>query len=171
MNFIYKNKFVITAIFIVIIILAYYFIRDYRASKTLYQSRMDDEYISIPKTYGVNEYVIVDVSNDTLVKNYFSNFKSIVQKDIDKSYLKLNEEYRNKRFSNIDDYKNYIRGLDLNSAKPVKYNVISDGEYKIYIVYDNRNNFYAFKVKGVMQYTLYLDDYTVEIRWYGETKI
>ena len=164
MNFIYKNKFVITAILIVIVILAYYFIRDYRASKTIYQSRMDDEYISIPKTYGVNEYVIVDVSNDTLIKNYFTDFKVSVQNDINESYSKLDEEYRNKKFSNIEDYKKYIQGLDLNNAKPAKYNIISEGEYKIYIVYDNRNNLYIFKVKGVMQYKLYFDEYTVEIR-------
>ena len=30
-------------------------------------------------------------------------------------------------------------------------------------VYDNNGNFFAFKTKGVMQYSVYLDDYTVEI--------
>ena len=164
MKFIYKNKFIITAILIAIIIFASYFIRDYRASKTIYKSRMEDEYVSIPKTYGVNEYVIVNVSADTLIKQYFTNFKVEVQSNIDKSYLKLDEEYRNKRFPNIEEYKKYVQSLNLYSAKPVKYKIYNKEGYKIYTVYDNNDNYYAFKVKGVMQYTLYLDDYTVEIR-------
>jgi hypothetical protein len=28
-----------------------------------------------------------------------------------------------------------------------------------------------FKTKGVMQYSVYLDDYTVEIGWFNETEI
>lgn len=164
MKFIYKNKFIITAILIVVIILAYNLIRDYRLSKMTYQSRQDEEYRYIPKTYGVNEYVNVEISNDMLINYYFTNFKVMVQNDINKAYLKLDEEYRNKRFPNIEEYKKYIQGLNLYSAKPVKYKVFNKEGYRIYTVYDNNDNYYAFKVKGVMQYTLYLDDYTVEIR-------
>ena len=34
---------------------------------------------------------------------------------------------------------------------------------KVYGVYDTNGNMFVFKTNGVMQYSVYLDDYTVEI--------
>ena len=113
----------------------------------------------------------VNVSEEMMARTYFSDFRSLVINEIDKSYLVIDNDYRKAKFSNIEEYKNYMRGLNLGNVKIAKYNVGSKNGKRVYIIYDNKGNYYAFKIDGVMQYTVYLDDYTVEIRWYGETKI
>lgn len=164
MDFIRKNKYIVFAILIALIVFAFYFIRNYRAGKTIYNSQINEPYEEIPKTYGVNEYMRVSVSEDMMARTYFNDFKSSVINEIDKSYLLIDNDYRKAKFSNLDDYKNYIRELNLGNAKIVKYNVSSKNGKRVYIVYDSNNHYYAFKIDGVMQYTVYLDDYTVEIR-------
>ena len=163
-EFIYKYKFILVVILIAVVAISIYGIRDYRASRTSYRSKADDEYQMIPKKVGVNEYTRVNVSTDTLVRMYFSNFRGYVKSDGDISYYKLDEEYRNKRFPNIEDYRNYIKTLDIANAKIAKYSVETINEKTVYIVYDTNNNYYAFKIDGVLEYTVYLDDDTVEIR-------
>ena len=163
-EFIYKHKFILVAVLIAIVAISIYSIRYYRASKTLYKSKADDEYQMIPKKVGVNEYTNINISTDTIVRMYFSDFRSYVKSDGDISYYKLDEEYRNKRFPNIEDYKNYIQMLNIANAKIAKYSVEKINEKTVYVVYDTHNNYYAFKVEGVLNYTVYLDKDTVEIR-------
>lgn len=163
-DFINKYKFLIIAILLIAALVGFRAIREYRASKVKYQSKQNEEYEPIPKTIGVNEYINVNMSNDTIVKMYFSDFKAYVIGDIEASYKLLDEDYRNKKFPNIEMYKTFMSSYKIENARIVKYSTaIKDGN-RIYIMYDNNNNYYAFKVTGVLEYTVYLDDFTVEIR-------
>lgn len=164
LDFIKKYLYFIIAALIIIILVVFRAVREYRLSKAIYQSKQDQAYVPIRKTVGVNEYTNINMPNDTIVKLYFSDFKAYAIGDVEGSYLRLDESYREKRFSNIEDYKRYIQSLDLVNAKATKFNIISNDDYTIYIVYDNNNNYYAFKVTGVLEYKVYLDNNTVEIR-------
>lgn len=163
-DFLSKYGFVVIASVIIVILIGFNILREYRASKTTYQSKQNETYESIPKKIGVNEYTNINMSKDTLVKMYFDDFKGYALGDINKSYLSLDDDYRQNRFPTIETYKKYIENLNLPTAKASKFNIINGDDYTIYIVYDNNDNYYAFKVTGVLEYKVYLDDYTVEIR-------
>ena len=59
--------------------------------------------------------------------------------------------------------ENYVKSLNSTVFEVKRFYVDSADGYKLYGAYDNNDNLFIFKTKGVMQYTVFLDDYTVEI--------
>lgn len=159
-EFIRKNKSSIILIIIVVAIISFFLIRNHILNSNYNKNRIL-EYDMVPKTYGVNEYVSVNISDKDMADIYFNDYISTVYTDIEKSYMLLNEEYRNKKFNNLEEYKNFINNLSV--GKIEKYYTQGKNNSKIYAIYDSNNNFYAFETKGVMQYSVYLDDYTIDI--------
>jgi len=121
------------------------------------------DYGEFLKSYEVNEYIPSYVSDGDMAKIYLNDYIYNMYSDIDKAYNLLDEEYRIKKFGSIDNYANYVKTLTNSSYKVDSYYISLDGEYKIFGVYDTNGNEFIFKTNGVMQYTVYLDDYTVEI--------
>ena len=70
---------------------------------------------------------------------------------------------REKKFVDLNSYINYVNSLNYSTYELSQYYVDNKGGNKIFGVYDNNGNLFVFKTNGVMQYTVYLDDYTVEI--------
>lgn len=154
-----KNK---TSIkIIIILILVIIFIGIYvLISKSLKEDK--DEYIYL-KDYDVNEYIPTYISDQDMSEIYLNDYIHFMNFDIEKAYNLLNEEYRNKKFGSLENYKNYVGSLKFSNYKLDRYYKKSVDGYIIFGVYDKNGNFFAFKTKGVMQYSVYLDDYTVEI--------
>lgn len=165
LNFINKNKSFLVLGIIILVFLSAYFYREYRASKEIYyESYLDGkDYIMIPKTYGINEYSPINVSDEQMAKIYLNDYIKNMHFDIEYAYNLIDEEYRIKRFGNISEYINYVNTLTYSSYKVKKYHVDSKGKYKIFWIYDDNDNLFIFKTEGVMQYKVYLDDSTVEI--------
>ncbi len=152
-----KKKLFIIIIIVLVITLLYFLIR--------YLTRDDSlEYEEYLKDYEVNEYISTYVSDEDMARIYLNDYIYNMNLDVDESYNLLDEEYRNKKFGSLDAYKEYVNSLELSSRTISKYYKKDTGKYIIFGVYDNNNNFYAFKTNGVMQYSVFLDDYTVEIR-------
>ena len=124
---------------------------------------VDNDEIIYLKDYEVNEYIPVYVSEEDMAKIYFNDYIYKMHSDVNKAYNLLDEEYRNKKFVNIDNYKNYINSLENLNYVLDSFYVYDIGKNKVYGVYDTNGNIYIFKTRGIMQYTVYLDDYTVEI--------
>jgi hypothetical protein len=122
----------------------------------------DDEIVYL-KDYDVNEYIPVYVSEEDMAKIYFNDYIYIMYSDINKAYSLLDEEYRDKRFGSVDNYKNYINSLDNLNYTIDSFYIDDSGKNKVYGIYDTNGNIFIFETSGVMQYTVYLDDYTVEI--------
>lgn len=115
------------------------------------------------KNYEVNEYIPMYVSDEDMAKIYLNDYIHIMYSDVNKAYTLLDENYRNKKFGSIENYKNYIKSLTNLSYKVDSFYIDDRGKNKIYGVYDTNGNMFIFKTNGIMQYTIYLDDYTVEI--------
>lgn len=160
-----KNNYLLIILTIMILAFAsYFFIRDYIGSKTIYNdsSLSEIEYELIPKTYDVNEYTSIIVSDSDMAEIYLRDYLSILNKNEEDAYYLLNSEYRSKKFTGISDYKKYIN--DNNFSPNVKNYYIKElDDSIIYCVYDENGNFFAFRVTGVMQYSVYLDSNTIEI--------
>ena len=121
------------------------------------------EYEDYLKDYEVNEYISVYVTDEDMARRYLNDYIHNMYFDIEYAYSLLDEEYRNKKFGSLDNYKNYVYSLTYPTYELAKYYKTSSDGYLIFGVYDKNGNLFVFKTKGVMQYTVYLDDYTVEI--------
>ena len=117
------------------------------------------------KNYEVNEYIASYVSDEDMAKIYLNDYVHNMFYDVEKAYNLLDVEYRTKKFVSLDAFKYYVDSLDYSTYDLAKYYKKDVDGYIIFGVYDGNGNFFAFKTKGVLQYTVYLDDYTVEIWW------
>ena len=121
------------------------------------------EYSGYLKDYQVNEYIPTYVSDEAMAKIYLNDYIHTMYYDVEGAYNLLDSEYRAKKFKTIDEYKKYVKSLKYSTYDVASYFKVNSGGYTIFGVYDRNDNFYAFKTKGVMQYSVFLDEDTVEI--------
>ena len=101
--------------------------------------------------------------NDIILK-YFSYYKKLMQENPDMAYLLLDEEYRNKRFGSVEEFKNYVskNQEEIQSYVAKEYEVNNLEEGTEYVCQDQYKHSYIFKVSAVMQFQVKLDTYTIE---------
>lgn len=121
------------------------------------------EYEDFLKNYEVNEYITSYVSDEDMARIYLNDYIHIMFSDVEKAYDLLDKKYRENKFGNLDSFKRYVDNLDYSTYVLSRYYKKDIDGYIIFGVYDRNGNFFAFKTKGVLQYTVYLDDSTVEI--------
>ena len=119
-----------------------------------------DEFL---KNYEVNEYITSYVSDEDMAKIYLNDYIYNMFYDTKKAYNLLDEEYRTKKFGTLENFENYVDSLEYSTYVLARYYKKDINGYIIFGVYDKNGNFFAFKTKGVLQYTVYLDENTVEI--------
>ena len=150
------KTFVIVGIIVLVFFLSYQLIKKLTTDDSL-------DYSEFLKNYEVNEYIATYVSDEDMAKIYLNDYIHNMYYDVENAYSLLDEEYRNKKFGSLVSYKAYVKSLNFRTYTLDRYYISSDDGYLTFGVYDNNGNFYAFKTNGVMQYKVYLDDYTVEI--------
>lgn len=156
-----KNKYIWLLVLIIIGLLIYHGIRIYQSKKTIVPSDKNINYTMNPKTYDVNEYNLVNINDRQLAAIYLNDYRNYLKNNINQAYELLNEEYRSKKFNNIEEFKTYINTININNMSVEKYNISDDK--KIIDVYISDNDRFIFKVKSILDYEVYLDDTTVEI--------
>ena len=119
--------------------------------------------VSIEKNDN-NNFSYTTITDRELTQKYFSYYKSLMLNNPEKAYEMLDEEYRNKRFGSVDDFKSYIdknrEDIEDYVAKEYGVNSLTDGTE--YICQDQYNHSYTFKETSIMQFTAKLDNYTIE---------
>lgn len=119
------------------------------------------------KNYSSNEYVPVYVTEEDMAKKYLNDYKNNMLTDVEEAYNSLNKEYREKRFGSLDKYEEYISNfisLSTYSMEVDKYSISSIGGDKVFNIYDKSGNQYIIREKSIMNYEVYLDEYTIEIK-------
>lgn len=147
---------IIIAIIILVFVGAYFIISKLTEDNSL-------GYEEFLKNYEVNEYIASYVSDEDMAKIYLNDYIHNMFYDVEKAYNLLDEEYKTKKFGSLDNFKSYVDGLEYSTYVLSRYYKKDTDGYIIFGVYDKNGNFFAFKTKGVLQYTVFLDDYTVEI--------
>ena len=112
-----------------------------------------------------NEIMEEEINDEYVAKRDFDNFKNIFIAKNEVSYNYIEQEYKNKKFSNINDYENYSKKIkeELKNIQLKKYKSINDNlDYTEYICIDQYGNYYIFKDEGAMDYTVMLDTYTID---------
>lgn len=127
--------------------------------------KLDDTILSSEK---VTSFSRVSLDDKEYSNELFAEWKEKIFYDKKDAYSKLNNQYKEKRFSNYNSFADY-----LSNKKYIptinQYRVYSKDDYTDYICTDQYNNYYIFRVQGgVMRYTVFLDNYTVELDTFKE---
>lgn len=125
--------------------------------------KMEQSDFSIKKNeYNTYKYIVLNSQKQA--EMYIQNFENNLRYKIKESYNKLDEEYKKKRFGSLEKYQQYMNenekyflNFELN-----KYKEENNDNYTEYICIDQYGNYYIFKDKGVMDYTVMLDTYTID---------
>ena len=99
-----------------------------------------------------NTYDIPNISDATYIQELFEKYKT------------LDSEYKQKRFGNIQSYKKYIEdnSLHLFDMELSKYKINHYNDYTEYVCMNQYGNYLIFREKKLMDYTVFLDSYTID---------
>lgn len=124
----------------------------------------DNRNILIEKN-NYNNIDSMSVTDYEICLEYLKDYKNAVRNNPENAYELLDTEYREKRFENIENYKQYVNNLksDSNIAVLKKYSVERSEESIKYICVDENERYYIFEKENVMDYKLILDTYTIDL--------
>lgn len=111
------------------------------------------------------------VINEELIKEYINTYKNLVLANPEIVYNKfLNDEYKQKKFGTFENYKEYIKENKkyIETITLKEYSILKDLEYIQYIAVDNEGKYYIFNIDNIFNYTILLDNYTVDIPYFLE---
>ena len=122
------------------------------------------------KSNDYNNYKYSNIPDDREVIYLFRDYIDQTIYEVEEAYNCLEEEYKKTRFKDLNDFKEYIdlKKEQLKSASIYEYNMKEYDEYKQYVVKDQFDNYYIFKETAVLNYTVMLDMYTIDIPQYTE---
>ena len=112
-----------------------------------------------------NKFILSSETNESISKDYINLYKELTIGSPDRMYNLLDKEYREKRFGNLDNFKKYIeQNRDkIFGTRLEKYqSTIKDG-YTQYVCIDQYDNYYIFKENAVLDYSVILDTYTIDL--------
>ncbi len=157
-----KNITIVSIFLVLLFILigAYMIISSHIDAKYTPNYNLDDFYPYPEKKLGVNEYQVVTVSEQEMIKTHFDAFVMSFFEDIDASYSHIENDWGLENYPNIRLFKEKIITLTDNFTYLPEfhsYAPITDDEnkdLKIYKVKDKKNNVYVFTIEAVMKYTV-----------------
>ena len=131
------------------------------------ERRVQEKFRRSDDNYDYNEYEYASVTTEDLVKMYFNKYLSNVANDVEKAYNMLDDEYRQKRFKNLEGYKQFISEnrdaiLSTRLKSYIQKDNLGNTEYTEFICTDQNDNFYTIRETAIMQIKFILDDHTLE---------
>ena len=141
-----------------------------KISKENLVSLLDEINIEQIEKNNYNEVKKIKLDEEKICLQYYYDYLDLLRNDPDKLYEKLNKEYREKRFENIENFKKYINDNKEMLQKSIlsNYQVKDINDYKEYTCVDENGKYYVFCATAAMKYTLYLDTYTVDLPEFTE---
>lgn len=125
-----------------------------------------DNGTTIKEKYNYNEFQLIDVSTEVLIRRYFIDFKQKMLNEPEEAYKLLDSKTKEK-YSDYFSFKTYIdNNIDYIEAITIKgYTTKKLKNSNVYKVIDQYDNRYTFTAKAVMVYkvTLEFDNETSSI--------
>ena len=111
-----------------------------------------------------NTFTYKNYTGEDMAKEYFEIYKFKALYLPEKAYEDLEEEYRNKRFGSLENYKNYIKEIysEMYTLTIQSYIVNNNEDTTQYVCQDQYSNLYIFDAKTLLNYKVTLDTYTLE---------
>lgn len=112
-----------------------------------------------------NVYEFKYPTDEEYVQDLIEQYKEEVLYNSEMVYNRLDNEYREKRFASLEEFKDYEKRNFRNNfvIKATSYKKIEEDGYTRYICMDQKNNYYIFNEKNIMDYSLMLDTYTIDL--------
>lgn len=123
---------------------------------------VDEGHALIQKKYQVNEYSLVNIDDKQIANIYLIDYRNELIENREIAYKHLNGEYRIAKFNSIDEFNDVINNYNIINISLKKY-AFSD-DRKFLKVYFSDIDSFIFKINGILDYEVYLDDTTVEMR-------
>lgn len=130
----------------------------------------DETHYEAIKYNKYNEVTYAYINNQQLCNIYLTDYKSNMINNKEEAYKKLDKEYREKRFGSLENFKNYIAKNEekIYGIKLAKYEAKVGKNGNRYICIDQYGNYYIFNETAIMQYSVILDTFTVDLPEYTE---
>lgn len=118
-----------------------------------------------------NVFKYVQATQEEISKKYLDYFKKMALSNTEELYNYLNEEYRDKRFENLENFQKYIENNrdTIKTLTLQKYLLNSYEGYDEYVCTDEFENLYIFREYGPLDYEILLDTYTIPTEKFKET--
>lgn len=143
------------------------YVEKYNYDNNTLLSKISDE--AITKNNN-NTFNYKNITDEYMASTYFDNYKNNALTNVEKAYNSLDKDYANKRFGSLENYKQYIT-TNLEQIKQMqisKYQHTKQSDYEQYVCIDSNGKYYIFRQTAIMQYTLILDTYTIDLPEYTE---
>ena len=161
---------------------AYFIVTLDRNNSTFSIEPLDNEYSSIDdielqnnndisiETTSYNTYTETSVSYEDVAKNYIYSYKTLALVKPDMAYNLLDEEYRNQKFGSLENFESYVNDnrQTIQQINLQQYQVNNYDDYIQYVMIDQNDKYYIFNEAAVMDYTLMLDTYTIDLPEFTE---
>lgn len=115
-----------------------------------------------------NTYQVTPISKNNTAERYFDVFLDYLKYDTQKSYELLDTQYRQQKFGSVNEYIKYVNDNKLKDITLKAYKIYKYTDYNQYVCIDNKDRYYIFNEKGVMNFTTLLDTYTIDIPEFTE---
>lgn len=141
------------------------FLNDY-LEKYNYSKNMQTKNIKISESNieknDYNQFKYINISENQMPKYYLNNYIKLIKSNTKLAYNLLDEQYKQKRFPTFNEFDTYTQGKEYMQGAISKYKIIKKDDYTIYVCEDTYGNVYIFKETTLMDYTVQLDNYTIE---------
>ena len=115
--------------------------------------------------YDYNQYVTKVIGDQDMVNIYFNDYRYYLIYHTEEAYNLLNEEYREKKFGNLETFQAYVnQNMDqIFNSSVDSFTVSNWDEGKQYVITDKDGKYYIFQESVVMDYSVILDTYTIDL--------
>lgn len=108
--------------------------------------------------YKDNQIIYKEISYEDIAQIYLADYLNLIRADSSEAYKLLDKNY----YISYEDFLDKIEYLEENDFELESYNVKEKDDYRLFYIKDNNNNTIIFKEKEIMNYTVYLDENTIE---------
>lgn len=149
------------------------FLQDYINEKYKDLKLGNDLYIQVAESIEENlnnKYDFKNISDEEYAIGLFNQYKEEILYSPELVYNNLDTEYKNKRFETLDKFKefakNNMRENFIMQIDKYQKTVVDDNIQ--YVCMDQYGNYYIFRENAILDYSLILDTYTIDLPEFTE---
>lgn len=128
--------------------------------------QIDQKYLETKsvEANGQNSFWITNMTDEKIAIMYYNIIKNLIVNDNVVLYSILDENYKNTKFVDQSTFYNYCNNIKSSVADSEirEYKVDTANGIEQYTCIDNNKHIFIIKVTSALEYTVMLDDYTLE---------
>lgn len=162
MNYLKENKKTIIICFSLIIlalIIAYFIENDIFIKNG--DKVINNNYL---KNYKINELTPINMNEEQIARKYLAEYTKLLYNDPQIAFNLVEIEYRDKKFGNIDKFKEHFKDkfdVKFFNAQVEQLSIRNTAMFKEFYIIDSSDNTYIFREYSIMQYKVIFDNYTI----------